>query len=139
MAQGPLANILIALVVVGLVTTVLGGAYVSWGRDYNVTVDSQFAQSYNKLNETNKLTAQLSDKLQGSDVDTSSGTFAGVAGAALAIKLVLTTPFNTVKLLLETASTTIGIPPVFTASLLAIILIIIVFAVISIYFGKQRI
>jgi hypothetical protein len=134
MAQSQIANILIAIVVMGLVVGGLGSILTWTAAQNNVIVDPHFADAYNKINETNGLTSQISEKLQGSDVSTVSGVWQGITGAGLAAKLMLTEPFVMTKLLTTTVADTLQVPPMFVTAFLAIVLIVIIFAIWYMFF-----
>lgn len=129
MAQGPLANIMISIVVFSMVIGALSIPYIAWGNHYGITIDESQMSSFQKMNESNKITAGVSDTIQGSDVDVSSGSFSGATGAAIALKQILVFPFNTLYVLSHSIEQVVGIPPVFQAALMSIILIIVAFAV----------
>lgn len=133
MAQNTLANILIAFIVFGLVVSALATTMIGWGNDYGRAIDPKFADSFNRINETNQLSSEMSEKIQGADVSTAGGVYNGVTGAALALKLVISTPFTMLKLMSTTIGETVGIPPIFITAFVSIALIVIIFAIIAIF------
>jgi len=133
MTAGPLTNIIIGIIIFGLATAVIGGTYVAWSNEYNITPDATLQESFNKMNETNALSAQIKDELEGSSVTTETGAFSGVTGAAKGLKLVMRLPWTIIKTLSVVITLKLGIPPLFQAAFIAIVLVVILMAVLSAY------
>ena len=132
MAEFNLSTFLVTIVLFSLFIGGFALIYGDIGGNYNTKVDTSFNQTYEKINRMENLTLSISDTVQSEDPGALDAFF-------LAGKTILSAP----KLLLESLGiftamifdlgSDIGIPAIFRAAMIAIITILVIFAIISLW------
>src|SRR3990167_5225658 len=92
--------------------------------------NTSFNQTMNKMESLRNLTAEIDSTVQGSPVETSSllTTISNGAYSALKLSVASTKVFSSI---LEEAGTQLGVPPYVVFGLVAIVTVLVAFAIIS--------
>lgn len=132
---------LIALIVISIFAVTFGNFYVSTTKEYGVTVDSQYQESFDKLNETYIVTEQLSQDIKGASVE--EGTTDWDVGKTIkaglnAIKLVFIQGLPAGIALIGSIPKFIPVPINIILGLQAILIIVMAFVLVYLYFRFQN-
>ena len=124
-----LENYLIALIVFSMMILAASTALSGLHERYSFSIESQNVEMYSTLNDTKSLAYNIGDDIKGTQISEADSWSVLASGALAAVKMVLTN-FVIVQNLITNIATTLGLPSFFIAGLIAIVLILIVFAII---------
>jgi cell division protein FtsX len=133
-----LKNYLISIIVFGIVVTAFWYSFVDVGDKYGVTVGNDYTNIYGNISDTMEDTRgnarDIRDDIRSTEAD-QDDQFGGslIKGAYNSLRLVWNS-FTSVNTITEQIQSKIGIPDYFILGFLAIVIILISFAVISAVF-----
>lgn len=127
-------DLAIILIIVGMVSVGTSTFLIDADDTYNLNLSKTDFQSLNKINQTNILTTDISNRIETEGIQTDAESEVNVFKVGFsAIKLTFRLPGFFTSLITDafnTISTQLGIPVVFQSALLAMVGIIIVFGLI---------
>lgn len=127
-----LSNFLIGII---LFSTVVGGLsliYGNLGSTYEITVDNSINDTYSKIQVIDNTTMDMAGDIRGKDIGTFDAFF--LAGKSiLSSARIVYNSFGVVTSMGTSLTDDLGIPPLFTIAITSIVLVLLTFAIISLW------